>query len=90
MSTVPGKGSWNDAGLTEPTLSDAVEVEPDELDPDAEEDAVVDVTVVDTGHGAVEEYRPTDPRPDLRDEADEGDVTEQTRVVPLDERDDYP
>ncbi|MFI2753499.1 hypothetical protein ACGIF2_08695 [Cellulomonas sp. P22] len=102
MSTVPGKGSWHDAGLTEPSLSDAVEVEPppfdpdaeetdpDELGPDAEDEAGVDVAVVDTGHGVVEEYRPADPRPDLRGEADEGDVTEQTRVVPVDDRDDYP
>jgi hypothetical protein len=35
-------------------------------------------------------YTPEDPRPDLVDEADPGDVAEQRARVPEDERDDYP
>ncbi len=36
------------------------------------------------------EHQPAAPRPDLRDEADEGDVVEQAQLLPEDEADDYP
>ncbi|MCC2310152.1 hypothetical protein [Cellulomonas chengniuliangii] len=101
MSTVPGQDSWRDAGLTKPSLRDAAEVEPapfelDELgDAEAadelrEDEADTDVAVVDPAADVVEEYRPGAPRPDLDDQANVADVTEQTREVPPDERDDYP
>lgn len=101
MSTVPGQDSWRDAGLTQPSLRDATEADPspfelDELDDEQasdelrDEEADTDVTVVDPTAGVVEEYRPAAPRPDLEDKANVADVTEQTREVPLDERDDYP
>ncbi|MDM8086176.1 hypothetical protein QUV83_15490 [Cellulomonas cellasea] len=101
MSTVPGKDSWRDAGLTRPSLRDTTEADPspfelDEIDDEQasdelrDEEAATDVTVVDPAAGVVEEYRPDAPRPDLEDKANVADVTEQTREVPPDERDDYP
>ena len=81
MSTIPGHAAWRDAGLVEIDPAGAVELG---LEP--EPNPLEDVPV----HTPVEEHEPAEPRPDLRGEADVGDVVEQATPVPSDERDDYP
>lgn len=82
MSTVPGREAWRDAGLVEIDPAAAVELE---LEPEL--NPLEDVPVA---AAPVEEHEPAEPRPDLRGEADVGDVAEQATPVPSDERDDYP
>ena len=75
MSTLPGPETWRDAGLDQVDPGGDVEIAPDPLGAPAAEPG---------------EYAPDAPRPEVVDEADPADVTEQARSVPPDERDEYP
>ncbi|HQY34767.1 hypothetical protein [Actinotalea sp.] len=75
MSTT-GDSSWADAGLVPPAEVDP----PDAARPAAPGDAAPE---------GQEDHRPSPPRPDLRDEADEPDVVEQAMDGAID-LEDYP
>ncbi|GIG22246.1 hypothetical protein Cch01nite_29700 [Cellulomonas chitinilytica] len=71
MSTVPGTGAWQDAGL-EPVVPEQplrLTDEPDDTPPDPEE------------------YEPGFPRADREGTADEADVVEQDTEVPAEDDD---
>jgi hypothetical protein len=78
MSTVPGRESWRDAGLTTPELADAVMVEPDLV-----------AGAVPADPDDPEEHEPSGAGPEPRADADEADLADQLAEVPVDEQDDY-
>lgn len=75
MSTLPGPESWRDAGLDQVDPGGDVEIAPDPLRTPAAEPG---------------EYEPDAPLPEVVDEANTADVSEQAQSVPADERDEYP
>lgn len=80
MSTVPGDDAMRDAGLLSPDLDDSIDL--------AEEVERSGVAGDDGTGESVEDYDPGTPRPDRVGAADEADVLDQARVVPVLEDDD--
>lgn len=81
MSTLPGQDAWRDAGLAEVDPAGIIEIEPE---PELVGDVGPDGDPIEV------EYEPSEPRPDLRGEADVADVTEQILELPPDDREEYP